>query len=188
MLGILNSVFQISNTICTVLLRRNQAKPMARTKIIQTCPFCLPQPKQEQKILLRQYSYALKCFAQWTALCSLNGLSLKFSIFHGEQICQLNRNLLNILWQSHPPLNSCSFNPDVRAIDAYNQQLKALLSIKLFLMRKAFLLVATAPAVIILPRAVSLNTINGDIIFTLIFCRVYTTDLRKAYSFNKGYK
>ena len=46
-------------------------------------------------------------------------------------------------------------------------------------MRTAFLLFATAPTVIILPRAVSLNTINGDVIFTLIFCGVYTIDPRK---------
>ena len=118
----------------------------------------------------------IKTFLHNGPLCSLNGLSLKFSIFHCGQLCQLNRNLRNFLQQSHPVLNSCSFNPDVRAIDAYNWQLKALLSIKLFLMRKALVLVTTALAVIILPHSVSLNTINGDIIFTPI-------DLRVTYSF-----
>lgn len=49
-------------------------------------------------------------------------------------------------------------------------------------MRTAFLLFTTAPTVIILPRAVSLNTTNGDIIFTLVFCGVCTTDLRKKHT------
>lgn len=43
-------------------------------------------------------------------------------------------------------------------------------------MRKTLVLVTTARAVIILPHSVSLNTINGDIIFTPI-------DLREIQQF-----
>lgn len=121
-----NRVYQIihkCNRLRTLhsTLQEEFSQADGENKIIQTCPFSPPQPKQQQKVLLRQYANAFRWYAQRTTLRGLNGLSLKFSIFHSEQVCQLNRNLLNILQQSHLALNSCSFNPDVRAINAYNQ-------------------------------------------------------------------
>lgn len=55
-------------------------------------------------------------------------------------------------------------------------------------MRKASVFGATALTVIILPHSVSLNTINGDFTFTLIFCRVSIIHLKETYSFDTGYK
>lgn len=49
---------------------------------------------------------------------SLIGLSLKLSIFHGEQLCQFKEKFA-MIQLSHSARNSYRLNPDVGIIEAY---------------------------------------------------------------------
>jgi hypothetical protein len=98
-----------------VKLKKDIGKPIQRNNL----PILPTMHKTKAKMTFEAVVKFNKILHTMDSFCSLIGLSLKLSMFHGEQTCQLNRNLLTNVQPSYSVLSSYSFNPDVGVIDAY---------------------------------------------------------------------